>query len=93
MKRNRINIRVSDNIWERLQVEAGAHGSTMTAIIETALDQYFHPEEVHRRETLLLSRIDRYDARQGRMEADLRLCTENAWAICPLLADQDGARL
>ena len=76
MKRNRINIRVSDSIWQRLQAEAGAHGSTMTAIIETALDQYFHPEEVHRRETLLLSRMDRFDTRQARMEADLRLSTE-----------------
>ncbi len=76
MKPNRINIRVTDEIWERLQLEASVHGSTMTAIIEAALAQYFHPEETHPREPRLLSRLDQFDIRQGRMEADLRLCTE-----------------
>ncbi|MBI1392406.1 MAG: hypothetical protein GC152_06655 [Alphaproteobacteria bacterium] len=76
MKRNRINIRVADETWRRLQTEAHTHGSTMTAIIETALDQYFHPDQINARETLLLSRMDRFDARQGRIEADVRLCTE-----------------
>ncbi len=76
MKRNRINIRVSDELWERLTVEAAAHGSTMTAIIETAIEQYFDPDQVQGRDAQLLSRIDRFDTRQDRMETDLRLCTE-----------------
>ena len=76
MKRNRINIRVSDELWERLTVEATAHGSTMTAIIETAIEQYFDPDQVERRDAQLLSRIDRFDVRQDRIETDLRLCTE-----------------
>lgn len=76
MKRNRINIRVSDELWEKLSCEACSHGATMTAVIETALNQYFYPDKLACRETELLSRMDRYDARQDRMETDLRLCTE-----------------
>ncbi len=76
MKRNRINIRVSDELWENLKVAASGHGSTMTAIIETALQQYFCPDDMDRRETQILSRLDRYDARHARLETDLRLCTE-----------------
>lgn len=76
MKRNRINIRVSDELWERLTVEAAAHDSTMTAIIETAIEQYFDPDQVQNRDAQLLSRIDRFDTRQDRIETDLRLCTE-----------------
>lgn len=76
MKRNRINIRVSDELWEQLTVEAAAHDSTMTAIIETAIEQYFDPDQVERRDAQILSRIDRFDARQDRIETDLRLCTE-----------------
>jgi hypothetical protein len=76
MKRNRINIRVSDDLWERLTVEAAAHGSTMTAIIESAIERYFYPEVVERRDAILLSRMDRFDARQDRIETDIRLCTE-----------------
>jgi predicted transcriptional regulator len=76
MKHNRINIRVSDELWERLTVEAAAHGSTMTAIIETAIQQYFDPDQIQHRDAQLLSRIDRFDARQDRIETDLRLCTE-----------------
>lgn len=77
MKRNRINIRVSDELWEQLTVEATAHGSTMTAIIETAIEQYFHPDEVvERGDAQLLSRMDRFDTRLARMEADIRLCAE-----------------
>ena len=76
MKRNRVNIRVSDELWERLTVEAAAHGSTMTAIIETAIEQYFDPDQVQHRDVQLLSRIDRFDVRQDRIETDLRLCTE-----------------
>ncbi|MEM7492873.1 MAG: hypothetical protein AAF296_05785 [Pseudomonadota bacterium] len=76
MKRNRINIRVSDELWERLTIEAASHGSTMTAIVETALEQYFSPDQVQHRDAQLLSRIDRFDVRQYRIETDLRLCTE-----------------
>jgi len=76
MKRNRINIRVSDELWERLTVEAAAHSSTMTAIIETAIEQYFDPDHVQHRDGQLLSRIDQFDIRQDRIETDLRLCTE-----------------
>lgn len=76
MKRTRINIRVSDELGERLTVEAAAHGSTMTAIIETAIQQYFDPDQIQHRDAQLLSRIDRFDARQDRIETDLRLCTE-----------------
>lgn len=76
MKRNRINIRVSDELWERLTVQVAAHGSTMTAIIETAIEQYFDPDQVQHRDVQLLSRIDRFDVRQDRIETDLRLCTE-----------------
>ena len=67
---------MSDELWQRLTVEAAAHGSTMTSIIETALEQYFDPSRVDERETQLLSRIDRFDLRQDRIETDLRLCTE-----------------
>lgn len=76
MKRQRINIRLIDEMWFRLQTEANAHEVTMTAIIETALAQYFEPEKVEARENALLSRMDRFDARQGQLEADVRLCTE-----------------
>lgn len=48
----------------------------MTAIIETALAQYFEPERVEARENALLSRMDRFDARQGQIQADVRLCAE-----------------
>lgn len=76
MKRNRINIRVSDDLWERLTIEVTAHGSTMPAIIETAIQQYFATDQVQHRDAQLLSRIDRFDIRQDRIETDLRLCTE-----------------
>lgn len=76
MKRHRINIRLTDDMWFRLQTEARSHEATMTAIIETALAQYFEPEKVEARENALLSRMDRFDARQGQIEADVRLCTE-----------------
>lgn len=76
MKRHRINIRLTDEMWVRLQIEASSHEATMTAIIETALAQYFEPERVEARENALLSRMDRFDARQGQIEADVRLCAE-----------------
>ena len=38
--------------------------------------QYFHPDQVERRDSELLTRMDRYDARQDRIETDIRLCTE-----------------
>lgn len=76
MKRHRINIRLTGEMWLRLQTEAASHDATMTAIIETALAQYFEPEKVEARESALLSRMDRFDARQGQIEADVRLCTE-----------------
>lgn len=76
MKRHRINIRLKDDMWFRLQTEARSHEATMTAMIETALAQYFEPEKVEARENALLSRMDRFDARQGQIEADVRLCTE-----------------
>jgi len=76
MKRHRINIRLTDEMWVRLQIEASSHEATLTAIIETALAQYFEPERVEARENALLSRMDRFDARQGQIEADVRLCAE-----------------
>ncbi|HAQ78139.1 MAG TPA: hypothetical protein DCR96_16775 [Hyphomonas sp.] len=76
MKRNRINIRVTDALWEKLVLEASLHDASMTAIIEMALMQYFHPDQVERRDSELLTRMDRYDARQDRIETDIRLCTE-----------------
>ena len=100
MKRNRINIRVSDELWERLTVEAAAHSSTMTAIIEMAIEQYFQPAQATQRDSHLLSRIDQFDLRQDRIETDLRLCTETLaqyilyWLTCmdPLPeAERDAA--
>lgn len=76
MKSKRINIRVEDELWEKLKLEAHAHSASMTAIIEMALRQYFHPDEIERRDGELLSRMDRYDARQDQIETDLRLITE-----------------
>ncbi len=76
MKRHRINVRLTDEMWVRLQIAASTHEATMTAIIETALAQYFEPERVEARENALLSRMDRFDARQGQIEADVRLCAE-----------------
>lgn len=76
MKRHRINIRLTDEMWVRLQTEASSHEATMTAIIETALAQYFEPKKVEARENALLSRMDRFDDRQGQIEADVRLCAE-----------------
>lgn len=37
---------------------------------------YFDPDQVQQRDAQLLSRIDRFDVRQDRIETDLRLCTE-----------------
>ena len=76
MKRHRINIRLTDEMWFRLHTAANSHEVTMTAIIETALAQYFEPDKVEVRENALLSRMDRFDARQGQIEADVRLCTK-----------------
>ena len=75
MKRNRINVRLSDPLWEQLSVAASAHGATMTSIVESALAQYFHPEQFEHRESQLLSRMDQFDARQDRIETDIRLCS------------------
>ncbi|MCR9193506.1 MAG: hypothetical protein NXH88_02170 [Hyphomonas sp.] len=77
MKRNRINIRVGDGLWDQLAAAASAHGSSKTAIIEMALHHYFDPDEfVERVDGQLLSRMDRFDTRQARMEAEIRLCAE-----------------
>lgn len=76
MKRNRINVRVSDELWQQLHSEASVHETTMTAIIETALRQYFHPGSKNMRDTAVLKRLDQMDAGQGRLEADMRICTE-----------------
>ena len=76
MKRNRINIRVSDELWERITVEAAVHGSTMTAIIETALSQYFDAGHCEGQDSKLFLRMDRYEALQSQIESDLRVCSE-----------------
>lgn len=76
MKRNRINVRVSDELWQQLHSEALSYDTSMTAIVETALHQYFHPEQKSLRETAVLTRLDRMDAGQGRLEADVRICVE-----------------
>ena len=49
MKHYGINIRVFDELWERLTIEAAALGSTMTAIIEIVIEQYFDPDQVEGR--------------------------------------------
>lgn len=76
MKRNRINLRVSDRTWERLKLEAHRHETTMTAIIETALVHYFHPDRVDQHQNALLSRLDQLSLGQDRMETDVRVCLE-----------------
>lgn len=76
MKRHRINIRVSDKVYERLQIEAGGHGSTMTSIIETALDQYFAHEQAGQGDDAILTRLDRLEEIQGEIQSDTRLNTE-----------------
>ena len=76
MKRHRINIRVSDVVYERLQIEAASHESTMTAIIETALDQYFAHEQPGQGDHAILTRLDKIAEIQGEVQADTRLNAE-----------------
>lgn len=75
MKRNRVNIRVTDEIWFQLKAATEASGATMTSIIETAINTYFDPDYAGV-DDLLMKRMDRFDERQGRLEADTRLCAE-----------------
>lgn len=76
MTKPRVNLRLSTKLHAELCRRAEAYGVTKTAIVESALEGFFNPQEAQRLEDRLLHRMDGLDERLGSVERDLALSLE-----------------
>jgi hypothetical protein len=75
MKR-KVSVRLSPQLFERLQAAAGSHASTKTAIVEAALACFLSPKPEYDEENKLLRKFESMGQKLDQMERDLRLVNE-----------------
>ena len=75
MKR-KVSVRLSPQLFERLQAAAGSQASTKTAIVEAALERFLSLKPQCDEETKLLRRFESMGHQLEQIERDLRLVNE-----------------
>ena len=75
MKR-KVSVRLSPQLFERLQAAAESQASTRTAIIEAALERILSPKPKWDEENKLLRRFESMGHQLEQIERDLRLVNE-----------------
>jgi hypothetical protein len=75
MKR-KISVRLSSQLFERLQAAAESQTSTKTAVIEAALDRFLALEPQCNDDTKILRQFELIGQKLGRIERDLSLVNE-----------------
>jgi len=76
MPKPRLNLRLSGDVYARLDEMTRRPGATKSAIIEQALREYFNPEIRQGMEERILKRMDQFDLRQGEIERDVEITLE-----------------
>ena len=76
MPKPRLNLRLSGDVYAKLDEMTRRPGATKSAIIEQALREYFNPEIRQGMEERILRRMDRFDVRQGEIERDVEIALE-----------------
>ncbi len=76
MSKPRLNLRLSGDIYAKLDDMTRRPGVTKSAVIEQALREYFNPEIRQGMEERILKRLDRFDVRQGEIERDVSITLE-----------------
>lgn len=72
----RLNLRLSRDVYAKLDEMTQRPGTTKSAIIEQALREYFNPEIRAGLEERLLMRLDKFDLRQSEIERDVGITLE-----------------
>ncbi len=75
MKR-KVSVRLSPQLFERLQAAADSQASTKTAIVEAALERFLSPKPQCDEENKLLRRFESMGHQLEQIERDLRLVNE-----------------
>ncbi|MCR9224181.1 MAG: ribbon-helix-helix domain-containing protein [Hyphomonas sp.] len=76
MPKPRLNLRLSGDVYAKLDEMTRRPGATKSAIIEQALREYFNPEIRQGMEERILKRMDQFDLRQGEIERDVEIALE-----------------
>ena len=97
----RLNVHVSDELFERVETHAKRPGVTKAAVVEAALLGFFSKEFDDQRDGALIRRLDRIARQYDRLERNLTITTETLalfirffLTVTPPLpdADHDAAR-
>ncbi len=97
----RLNVHVSDDLFEKVETAARRPGVTKAAVVEAALLGFFSKEFDDQRDGALIRRLDRLTRQYDRLERNLTITTETLalfvrffLTVTPPLpdADQDAAR-
>ncbi len=97
----RLNVHVSHELSERVEIAAKRPGVTKAAVVEAALLGFFSREFDDQRDGALIRRLDRISRQYDRLERNLSITTETLalyirffLTVTPPLpnADQDAAR-
>ncbi len=97
----RLNVHVTDELFDKVEIAAKRPGVTKAAIVEAALLGFFSKEFDDQRDGALIRRLDRMTRQYDRLERNLSVTTETLalfirffLTVTPPLpnADQDAAR-
>lgn len=97
----RLNVHVSDELFEKVSLAASRPKVTKAAVVEAALLGFFSKELDDRRDSALIRRLDRMTRQYDRLERNLSVTAETLalfirffLTVTPPLpnADQDAAR-
>ncbi len=97
----RLNVHVTDELFDKVDIAAKRPGVTKAAVVEAALLGFFSKEFDDQRDGALIRRLDRMTRQYDRLERNLSVTTETLalfirffLTVTPPLpnADQDAAR-
>jgi len=97
----RLNVHVTHELFEKVEIAAKRPGVTKAAVVEAALLGFFSKEFDDKRDGALIRRLDRMTRQYDRLERNLSITTETLalfirffLTVTPPLpnADQDAAR-
>ncbi|UJQ94140.1 CopG family transcriptional regulator [Mariluticola halotolerans] len=97
----RLNVHVTDELFDKVEIAAKRPGVTKAAVVEAALLGFFSKEFDDQRDGALIRRLDRMTRQYDRLERNLSVTTETLalfirffLTVTPPLpnADQDAAR-
>ncbi len=97
----RLNVHVTDELFDKVEIAAKRPGVTKAAVVEAALLGFFSKEFDDRRDGALIRRLDRMTRQYDRLERNLSVTTETLalfirffLTVTPPIpnADQDAAR-